>query len=97
MTTANLIKEKKARLDIIETLLNNLDNEEEYVGKKYVWFDTEDPRLDKDGNIRYNEDGTIMYKQDCRTEKKSDDELTEDDKARLMAIQTLRNQLEKMI
>ena len=95
--TTSLIKEKKARLDIIENLLKELDNEEQYVGKKYVWYDTEEPRLDKDGNIRYNDDGTIIYKQDCRTEQKSEDELDDDDKARLMAIQTLRNQLEKMI
>ena len=95
--TTNLIREKKARLELLETLLKELDNEENYVGEKYVWFDTEEAELDKDGNIKYRDDGSIKYKQDYRREKKADDELSDDDKMKLLAIQTLRAQLEKMI
>ena len=95
--TTNLIREKKARLELLESLLEVLEREESYVNQKSVWFTTDEPRLDKDGNIRYNEDGTIKYKEDYRMENKSEDELSEDDKTKLMAIQTLRNQLEKMI
>ena len=95
--TTNLIREKKARLELLESLLEVLEREESYVNQKAVWFTTDEPRVDKDGNIRYNEDGTIKYKEDYRMEDKTEDELTEDDKTKLMAIQTLRNQLEKMI
>ena len=95
--TTNLIREKKARLELLESLLEVLEREEGYVSQKSVWFTTDEPRLDKDGNIKYNEDGTIKYKEDYRMEDKTEDELTEDDKTKLMAIQTLRNQLEKMI
>lgn len=97
MTTASLIQEKKARLEMLEKLFHTLEREEEYISMKTVWYDTDEPRLDDNGEPRTREDGTIIYKQSYREEAKSEDEYSEEDKAQLMAIQTIKNQLEKMI
>ena len=97
MTTANLIKEKKARLELLESLFKTLEDEEKWTMHKTVWYDTDEPRLNEDGTIKTREDGTTIYKQSYRDEVKSDEELSEDDKIKLTAIQTIKNQLEKMI
>ena len=97
MTTASLIQEKKARLEMLEKLFHTLEREEEYITMKTVWYDTHEPRLDDNGEVKTRDDGTIIYKQSYREEVKSEDEYTEEDKAQLMAIQTIKNQLEKMI
>lgn len=97
MTTTNLIKEKKARLELLEALFETLEREESYTKKKTVWYDTTEPRLDEDGNPKTREDGSIIYKQDYRLEDRPESELDEESKAKLTAIQTIRNQLEKMI
>lgn len=97
MTTTSLIHEKKARLEMLERLFNTLEREEDYIRLKTIWYDTEEPRLDDNGEVKTREDGTIIYKQKYREEPKSEDEYTEEDKAQLMAIQTIKNQLEKMI
>ena len=97
MKTTAIIKEKKERLDLLEELFSTLDREEKYVNEKTVWYDTDEPRLNDDGTIKTREDGTTVYKQDYRCEEKTEDELSENDKIRLTAIQTIRNQLEKMI
>lgn len=96
-TTTNLIKEKKARLEILEELFSTLEREESYRKQKTVWFDTDEPYLDEDGNPKTREDGTIRYKQDYRMEDIPESEYTDDTKSYLMAIQTIKTQLEKMI
>lgn len=96
-TTTSLIKEKKARLELLEELLETLDREESYVKTKTVWFDTDKPRYNEDGTVKTRKDGTTVYEQDYRMEDVPEDELREDDKIKLTAIQTIRNQLEKMI
>lgn len=97
MKTTELIMEKKARLDILESLFRRLENEEDDVRTELEWFDTDEAYLDDDGNPKTRADGTIKYKQDYRTIKKDDDKLSDEDRIRLTAIQTIRNQLEKMI
>ena len=97
MTTSSLIQEKKARLEMLEKLFHTLEREEEYISMKTVWYDTDEPRLDDNGEVKTRNDGTIIYKQSYREELKSEDEYSEEDKAQLMAIQTIKNQLEKMI
>ena len=97
MTTANLIKEKKARLELLESLFKTLEDEEKWTKHKTVWYDTDEPRLNEDGSVKTREDGTTIYKQSYRDEVKTDDELSEDDNIKLTAIQTIKNQLEKMI
>lgn len=97
MTTANLIKEKKARLELLESLFKALEDEERWTATKTVWYDTDKPRYNDDGTVKTRKDGTTVYEQDYKTEPKNDDELTEDDKIKLTAIQTIKNQLEKMI
>ena len=96
-TTTNLIKEKKARLEILEELFSTLEREESWRKQKTVWFDTDKPQLDEDGNPKTRKDGTIKYEQDYRMEDIPEEEYTEDTKAYLMAIQTIKAQLEKMI
>ena len=97
MKTTELIMEKKARLDILEALFRRLDSEEDDVRTVLEWFDTEEPRLDEDGNPKTRNDGTIIYRQDYRTIKRNEDKLSNEDRIKLTAIQTIRNQLEKMI
>lgn len=96
-TTTNLIKEKKARLEILEGLFQTLEREEKYHKEKTIWFDTDKPILDDDGNPKTRDDGSIRYKQSYHTETIPDEELSENDKIYITAIQTIKNQLEKMI
>ena len=97
MATAKLFKEKKARLELIEKMFEVLDNEEKWAKERAIWYDTDQPRLDEDGNPKTRKDGSIIYEQNYRYETIPEDELDEDTKLRLTAIQTLKNQLEKML
>ena len=97
MTTANLIMEKKARLELLEALFETLTREENYIKVKTVWYDTDEPRLNEDGSIKTRDDGSTVYKQAWRDEEKDESEYDERDKAKLTAIETIKNQLEKMI
>ena len=97
MATAKLFKEKKARLELMERLFEVLDQEEKWTTEKTIWYDTDKPRLDDDGNPKTRKDGSIVYEQTYRYETIPDDELDEDAKLKLTAIQTLKNQLEKML
>lgn len=95
--TTNTIKEKKALLDIMEQIFETLDREESDVRQKVVWFDTEEPRKDKDDNIKTRDDGSIVYIQDYKMVDIPDDELSEDSKARINAISNIKSNLEKLL
>lgn len=95
--TSNVIKTKKATLEILEELFNTLEREENYITTKTVWFDTDQPRLDDDGNPRTRKDGSIMYEQEYRTEDKTEDDFTEDDRIKLEAINSIKTALEKLV
>ena len=87
MATAKLFKEKKARLELMEKIFELLDQEEKWASEKMVWFTTDEPRLDGDGNPKTREDGSIIYKEDYRYETIPEDKLDEDAKLKLTAIQ----------
>ena len=95
--TSNVIKAKKATLEILEELFDTLDREEKYITTKTVWYDTDVKRLDEDGNVRTRKDGSIMYEQEYRTEDKTEDDFTEDDHIKLEAINTIKTALEKLV
>ncbi len=95
--TSNVIKAKKATLDILEELFETLEREEKYVTTKTVWFDTDQPRLDDDGNPKTRKDGSIVYEQEYKIEDKAEDELTEDDNIKLEAINSIKTALEKLV
>ena len=95
--TTNVIKEKKATLEILEELLETLEREESYVRTKTVWYDTDKPRLNDDGTTKTRSDGSIVYEQDYRIEERTEDELTEDNLYKLNAINNIRTALEKMV
>lgn len=92
----NTIKMKRAILEVLERLMDCLDSEESYVNTKTVWYSTDEPRLDEDGNPKTREDGSIIYKQDYKYEKIAEDELSDEDKLKLKAIDEIRKQLEKL-
>lgn len=95
--TSNVIKTKKATLEILEELFDTLDREERYITTKTVWYDTDQPRLDDDGNPKTRKDGSIIYEQEYRTEDKSEDDFTEDDNIKLEAINSIKTALEKLV
>lgn len=95
--TTNTIKEKKAMLDIMEQIFETLDREESDARQKVVWFDTEEPRKDKDGNIKTRDDGSIVYIQDYKMVDIPDNELSEDSKCRINAINIIKTHFEKLI
>ena len=95
--TSNVIKEKKATLEILEELFETLEREERYAKTKTVWYDTDEPRLNEDGSIRTRDDGTTVYKQSYREEEIPDDELSEETLIKLNAINSIRTALEKLV
>ena len=95
--TTNVIKEKKATLEILEELFETLEREERYAKTKTVWYDTDEPRLNEDGSIKTRSDGTTVYKQSYREEEIPDSELSEDTLMKLNAINSIRTTLEKLV
>lgn len=96
-TAANIIKEKKAMLELMEQIFETLDREESYAKQKSVWFDTDEPRKDKDGNVKTRDDGSIVYIQDYKMVEIPDNELSEDSKCRINAVRNIKSILEKLI
>lgn len=92
----NTIKMKKATLEVLERLMDALENMETDVSTKIVWVDTDEPRLDDEGNPKTREDGSIIYKQDYKYEQVPVKDLSEDELLKLKAIEELRKQLEKL-
>ena len=93
----NAITKKKVTLEVLEKLMECLDTEENLVNTKIVWFKTDEPRLDEDGNPKKREDGSIIYKEDYKYEQVPETDLTEEEKLKLKAIDELRKQLEKLV
>ena len=95
--TSTLIMEKKARLELLEAMFNTLENEENYIRMRTEWYDTDEPRKNEDGSIKTRDDGSVIYKQTYRDVPRDEATFTPEDKAKLTAIETIKNQLEKMI
>ena len=96
-----VVAEKKATLEVLEELMERLNSEE-----NYVWIDYrctgEVQREDSDGNLLYiDENGnrttevtsTPCMKSRYEDVKKTDGELTDRDRAKLAAIEKIRETL----
>ena len=98
---AQIVAVKKATLEVLETLMEKLAYEEEYVLFDYRKVG-EEPWLDDFGNQMYydekgNRTSTITDKPAMKSiydnVKKTDEEITERDKAKLAAIEKIRETL----
>lgn len=96
-----IVAEKKATLEVLEALMEKLTYEEEYVLFEYKKVG-EEPWLDDFGNqMYYDEDGkrtstitdTPAMRGKYENVRKSDDEMTDRDKAKLSAIEKIRETL----
>lgn len=97
MKTNKTILVKRATLEILESLFGTLESEENYITTKTEWYDTDEPRLDENGNPKTREDGSIIYKSHYRDVPRPEDEYSDEQRAKLEAIAEIRKQLEKLI
>ena len=97
MKTSNVILRKKASLEILESLFSTLETEESYITMKTEWYDTDEPRLDENGNPKTREDGSIIYKSTYRDIPRPESEYSDEQRAKLEAINEIKKQLEKLI
>lgn len=94
---SKVILTKRMTLEVLESLFSTLESEESYIRMKTEWYDTDEPRLNEDGTPKTREDGTIIYKSHYRDIPRPEDEYTDEQKAKLEAINEIKKQLEKMI
>ena len=97
MKTSNVILRKKASLEILESLFSTLETEESYITMKTEWYDTDEPRLDENGNPKTREDGSIIYKSTYRDVPRPESDYSDEQRAKLEAINEIKKQLEKLI
>lgn len=97
MKTSKVILTKRATLEILESLFSTLETEESYITTKTEWHDTDEPRLDENGNPKTREDGSIIYKSTYRDVPRPESDYSDEQRAKLEAIAEIRKQLEKLI
>lgn len=95
--TSKVILTKKMKLEVLESLFSTLETEESYITMKTEWYDTDEPRLDDNGNPKTREDGSIIYKSTYRDVPRPVEEYTDEQRAKLEAIADIKKQLEKLI
>ena len=95
--TSKVILTKKMTLEVLESLFSTLETEENYITMKTEWYDTDEPRLDENGNPKTREDGTIIYKSTYRDVPRPIEDYTDEQSAKLEAIKEIKKQLEKLI
>ena len=95
--TSKVILTKKMTLEVLESLFSTLETEESYITTKTEWYDTDEPRLDENGNPKTREDGSIIYKSTYRDVPRPEDDYTDEQRAKLDAIADIKKQLEKLI
>ena len=95
--TSKVILTKKMKLEVLESLFSTLETEENYITMKTEWYDTDEPRLDDNGNPKTREDGSIIYKSTYRDVPRPEKDYTDEQKAKLEAISEIKKQLEKLI
>ena len=88
---------KKMTIEVLETLFSTLETEESYITTKMEWYDTDEPRLDENGNPKTREDGSIIYKSTYRDVPRPEEEYSDEQRAKLEAIAGIKKQLEKLI
>lgn len=95
--TSKVILTKKMTLEVLESLISTLETEESYITMKTEWYDTDEPRLDENGNPKTREDGSIIYKSTYRDVPRPEEEYSDEQRAKLDAIADIKKQLEKLI
>ena len=94
------LKTKKALITILaDRLFPALDSEEKDTREDYrIIGDSDKQATDwRTGELRFTEDGEPIMEKEWAYVQKTQEELTEEDLAKLAAIETLRNALEKLI
>lgn len=94
------LKTKKALITILaDRLFPALDSEEKDTREDYrIIGDSDEQATDwRTGELKFNDDGEPIMEKKWGYVQKTQEELTEDDIARLAAIETLRTALEKLI
>lgn len=94
---STVILSKKMTLEVLEELFSTLETEERYITMKTEWYDTDEPRLDENGNPKTREDGSIIYKSTYRDVPRPEEEYSDEQRAKLEAIADIKKQLEKLI
>lgn len=94
---STVILTKKMTLEVLESLFSTLETEENYITMKTEWYDTDEPRLDDNGNPKTREDGSIIYKSTYRDVPRPVEDYTDEQRAKLEAIADIKKQLEKLI
>ena len=94
---SKVILTKKMIFEVLESLFSTLETEESYITMKTEWYDTDEPRLDENGNPKTREDGSIIYKSTYRDVPRPLDDYTDEQSAKLEAIKEIKKQLEKLI
>ena len=98
--TTEIIRNKKAMLDVMEKLFSELDNIEEWETKEYKQVGLEDEQAtDRNGNLLWeDEDETIpKYRAKYDYVEIPKNMLSDDSKAKLEAIEKIRTTLEKLV
>ena len=95
--TSKVILTKKMTLEVLESLFSTLETEESYITMKTEWYDTDEPRLDENGNPKTREDGSIIYKSTYRDVPRPESDYSDEQRAKLEAINEIKKQLEKLI
>lgn len=96
----NRFEVKQYEMHYLSEVYKTLERELEYVREDYRPIrDTDVQETDRDGNLKWQDDEhTIpIMKKEWGTVTKTDDELTDEDKAKIAAIQNVMEKLEKMI
>ena len=99
-TTATTIRVKKQVLSILETLFEELDSKERWATQKYVVVgETDEQETDWHGNLKWEDDECTIpkYKKIWEYVDKEPDELDDDDRAIISAVNTIRATLERLI
>ena len=97
MKTSKVFLTKRATLEILESLFSTLETEESYITTKMEWYDTDEPRLDENGNPKTRKDGSIIYKSTYRDVPRPESDYSDEERAKLEAIAEIRKQLENLI
>lgn len=98
--TTAIIRDKKAMLEVIERLCNELDNIEEWESKVYRQVGLEDEQAtDRDGNLLWEDEEKTVPKYRAKYDyvEIPKNELSEESMAKLDAVSKVRTALEKMV
>jgi len=98
-TTTKALREKKVTLEILENLFETLEREEQYAKQEWRCVGKEEEQATnwKTGELLWEDEEQTIPKYKDKYEYVDKEELTEDDKIKLNAIENVRKALEKLI